>query len=190
MDTRLPGGDSWSFSAFHFWKYASLQNTHSSPETSQVSVGPWPPVETLGCHIKEKAQTPVGWWRKTFCVRTHCSRVCVCVCVWCVFWFFPTLQDCRLWKVQALVTQSYLTLWEPWTIGQPGSSVQGILQARILTGVGCHSHLQGIFSTKGMNPGLPHFGQILYCLSHQERLGAPTNGSTLPCFLSHILLGR
>ena len=57
---------------------------------------------------------------------------CVHVCVWCVFWFFPTLQDCRLWKVQVLVTQSYLTLWEPWTIGQPGSSVQGILQARIL----------------------------------------------------------
>ena len=27
--------------------------------------------------------------------------------------------------------------------------------------------LQGIFSTQGLNPGLPHFGQTLYRLSHQ-----------------------
>ena len=32
---------------------------------------------------------------------------------------------------------------------------------------GCHSLLQGIFPTKGLNPGLPHCGQILYPLSHQ-----------------------
>ena len=36
------------------------------------------------------------------------------------------------------------------------------------TGVGCHSLLQGIFSTQGSNPGLKHCWQILYCLSHQE----------------------
>ena len=32
---------------------------------------------------------------------------------------------------------------------------------------GCHSLLQGIFPTKGLDPGLSHFGQILYRLSHQ-----------------------
>jgi len=31
------------------------------------------------------------------------------------------------------------------------------------------SHLQGIFPTQGMNPGLPHCRQILYQLSHRER---------------------
>ena len=34
------------------------------------------------------------------------------------------------------------------------------------TGVGSHSLLQGIFTTKGTNPGLPHCRWILYRLSH------------------------
>ena len=37
-------------------------------------------------------------------------------------------------------------------------------------GVGCHSLLQGIFSTQGSKPGLPHCRQILYHLSHQGSL--------------------
>ena len=36
------------------------------------------------------------------------------------------------------------------------------------TGVGSHCLLQGIFPTPGLNPGLLHCRQILYCLSHQE----------------------
>ena len=35
------------------------------------------------------------------------------------------------------------------------------------TGVDCPSFLQGIFPNQGLNPGLPHYRQILYCLSHQ-----------------------
>ena len=35
------------------------------------------------------------------------------------------------------------------------------------TGVGSCSLLQGIFSTQGSNPGIPHCRQILYQLSHQ-----------------------
>ena len=38
------------------------------------------------------------------------------------------------------------------------------------TGVGCYSLLQGIFPTQGLNPGLLHYRQILYCLSHQGSL--------------------
>ena len=34
----------------------------------------------------------------------------------------------------------------------------------------CHFLLQGIFLTQGLNPGLPHFRQTLYHLSHQRRL--------------------
>ena len=34
------------------------------------------------------------------------------------------------------------------------------------TGVGCHSLLQGIFLTQGLNLGLLLCRQILYCLSH------------------------
>ena len=35
------------------------------------------------------------------------------------------------------------------------------------TAVGSCSLLQGIFPTQGLNPGLLHYRQILYCLSHQ-----------------------
>ena len=35
-------------------------------------------------------------------------------------------------------------------------------------GVDCHSLLQGIFPTQGLNPGLLHCKQILYHLSNQE----------------------
>ena len=34
-------------------------------------------------------------------------------------------------------------------------------------GVGCHSFLEGIFSTQRLNPSLSHCRQMLYCLSHQ-----------------------
>ena len=46
-------------------------------------------------------------------------------------------------------------LYSPWS--SPGHN----------TGVGSHSLLQGIFSSQGSNPGLPHCRQILYQLSHQ-----------------------
>ena len=55
------------------------------------------------------------------------------------------------------------------------------------TGVGCHALLQGIFSTQGSNPSLPHCRQILYHLSHQrgprilEQLAYPfSRGSSWP----------
>ena len=38
------------------------------------------------------------------------------------------------------------------------------------TGVGCHSLLQGIFSTQGSNPSLLHCRQIPYCLSYQKAI--------------------
>ena len=53
----------------------------------------------------------------------------------------------------------------------PDSSVHGILKGKI-TGVGCHSLLQGIFPTQGSNPGLLYCRLIVYSLSHQ---GSPAN---------------
>ena len=35
------------------------------------------------------------------------------------------------------------------------------------TGVGCYALLQGIFPTQGSNPGILHYRQILYHLSHR-----------------------
>ena len=59
------------------------------------------------------------------------------------------------------VTQSCPTLCNPMDY-----TVHGILQARILEWVSL-SLLQGIFPTQGLNPGLQHFKQILYKLSHK-----------------------
>ena len=37
-------------------------------------------------------------------------------------------------------------------------------------GVGCHFLPQGIFTTQGLNLGLPHCRQVLYHLSHQGNI--------------------
>ena len=58
------------------------------------------------------------------------------------------------------------SLWPGLDYSPPGSSVHGILQARILEWVAIPLS-RGIFPTQGSNPGLWHCRQILYCLSHQ-----------------------
>ena len=45
--------------------------------------------------------------------------------------------------------------------------------------VGCHSLLQGIFLTQGLNPGLLHCQQILYHLSHQGKRLVTNRDSTV-----------
>ena len=65
-----------------------------------------------------------------------------------------------------LVTQWCLTLYDPMDCSPPGSSVHGNSPGRN-TRVDCHALLQGIFLTQGSNPGLLHYRQIIYCLSHQ-----------------------
>ena len=67
------------------------------------------------------------------------------------------------------VAQSCLTVCGPMVCSLPGSSVHGDSPGRS-TGVGCHTFLQGIFPTQGLNLGLPHCWKILYHLSHQGRL--------------------
>ena len=64
-----------------------------------------------------------------------------------------------------LVTQLCLTLCNPRLLcpwNSPGKN----------TRVGCHSHLQGIFTIQGLNLGLLHCKWIVYCLSHH---GSPNN---------------
>jgi len=58
---------------------------------------------------------------------------------------------------------SHVSLQPHGLYSPPGSSVHGILQARILEG--CHALFQEIVPTWGSNLGLPHCRQILYCLS-------------------------
>ena len=53
-----------------------------------------------------------------------CVYICVCVCVY--------LCMCVYVYVCVLVAQSCLTLWDPIDCSPPGSSVHGLLQARLL----------------------------------------------------------
>ena len=67
----------------------------------------------------------------------------------------------------AKLLQSFLTLCPPRDYNLPGSSVHGILQARILEWVAMPSS-RGVFPIQGPNPGLLHCRHILYHLSHQD----------------------
>ena len=69
-----------------------------------------------------------------------------------------------MWKVKVLATQSYLTLCNPMDYGPPGSSLHGVLQARILEWVAI-PFSWGSFQLWS-NPGLLHCLRILYHLSH------------------------
>ena len=69
--------------------------------------------------------------------------------------------------VCVLVVKPCLTLCDPMDYSPPGSSVQGVLQARILIRVHSHSLLRGIFLTRRSNQGLLHCRQIVHHLSHQ-----------------------
>ena len=90
-----------------------------------------------------------------------------------VFWYVPCIStgqvplkhasgflfvilDSLKWKWKLLSPVVSNSLW-PHGLYSPGQN----------TGVGSLSLLQGIFPTQGSNPGLSHFGQILYQLSHQ-----------------------
>ena len=55
------------------------------------------------------------------------------------------------WPLLSSVVQSCLTPCGPADCSPPGSSINGILQARN-TGMGCHFLFQGIFPTQGSNP--------------------------------------
>ena len=80
----------------------------------------------------------------------------------------------KKWK---LVAQSCLTLFDPMDSSPPGSSVHGILQARILEWVAI-SFPRGIFTTQGSNPGLLHCKQILYWVNRDYiRWGRPVQRS-------------
>ena len=67
--------------------------------------------------------------------------------------------------MKVLVAQLCLTLCNPMDCSPPGSSVHGILQARILELVAV-LFSSGSFQSRS-NLGLLHYRQVLYQLSHQ-----------------------
>ena len=90
------------------------------------------------------------------------SGVCVLVSLGCC----DKLPQC----VCVLVTQLCPTLCNPIDCSPPGSSVHGILQARILEWVTI-PFSRGSSWHQGSSLGLLHYRLILYCLSHQRSPG-------------------
>ena len=110
----------------------------------------------------------LGSWIRNRNVNSHSNTVVNLFCFSCLYVIFLSIT-CTGMKI--LVTQLCLILCDPLDYSLPGSSVNEIVQARILeknTGVDSHSLLQGIFPTQGSNLCLLHCRQILYHLSHHR----------------------
>ena len=74
---------------------------------------------------------------------------------------------CIILAAFILVAQSCPTLCNPMDCSLPGSSVHGILQARILEWVAMPPHPPGDLPNLGIEPRSPTLQAVLYCLSHQ-----------------------
>ena len=82
---------------------------------------------------------------------------------------YDSILSCNNQKclcVHAKSFQSRLTLYDPVDCSLPGSSIHGILQAKLLEWVAV-PFTRGIFLTQGSNPSLLHRRRIVYPLSHQ-----------------------
>ena len=101
---------------------------------------------------------------------------------WCIFLYYSCIDfsRCGMNSFSPAISQENacvcpcvqlcLTLCDPLDCSSPGSSVQGISQAKIVTGVGCHFLLQGIFLHQGLNPHLLHWQANSLLLSHLRSL--------------------
>ena len=86
------------------------------------------------------------------------------------YWLYSLCYAVYSYSLKVLVAQSCLTLCDSMDCNLPGSSVPGILQARIVEWVAI-SFPRGIIPAQGLNSSLLHCRQILYHLSYQ---GSPT----------------
>ena len=99
------------------------------------------------------------WIRVIGCRRTSHSFL------WTQGWAFGSTQNRKnSVLVCVLVTQLCLTLWEPMDWDLPGSSVHGILQARILEWVAISFSRRSSWPRDRTHLGLLHCRQILYHL--------------------------
>ena len=117
---------------------------------------------SLGTPLLQKPSCRLRAWTQQLCLNTAFTRNLI---VWAVK-YIPTVKVGIPTVSDVLVAQLCQTLCDPMDCSLPGTSVHGILQASILEWVAL-PFSRGIFLTLGSNPGLPHGGWILYCLSHR-----------------------
>ena len=86
---------------------------------------------------------------------------------------------------EVIVTQSCPILCDPMECSPPGSSVHGILQARIMEWVPIP--FSRIFLTQGSNPSLLHCRHILHSLSHHGSPGELREAQLIIAHCDHML---
>ena len=123
-----------------------------------LSILRWHP--TTGCFPQDNSSQ--NWETE---VKIHTCPLCVCACV-CV-----------------LVAQACPTLWDPMGYSLPGSSVHGILQARILKWVAITTFRRSSWPRDWTQVSCIR-RQILYRFSHQ---GSPQSESVSCSFMSSSL---
>ena len=74
----------------------------------------------------------------------------------------------KLYAIESEIAQLCPTLCDPVDCSLPGSSVNGIFQARVLEWVAI-AFPRGSSQARDRTPGLPHCGQTLYHLRHHGR---------------------
>ena len=82
-----------------------------------------------------------------------------------------TRTNCHPWLVSVTCQVQHFAI--PWL--QPARLLCPWNSPGKNTGGGCHFFLHRIFPTKGLNPGLSHCRQILYCPNHQGPYFKQTN---------------
>ena len=89
--------------------------------------------------------------------------ILMCITCFIYFLFMTLLAVCVCFSLSVLSESA-----TPWTVAHQAPLSKGFSRQEYWSG--CHSLLQGIFSTQGSNPGLLHRRQSLYHLSHQGSL--------------------
>ena len=140
----------------------------------QFTVGPlYPRVQpTVDGNYSEKGFQKVPETKLEFSMRQQ------------LFPQHPHCVRCGEWPVSVQPPPSCPTLYNPRDCSPPGSSIHGILQARMNAGVGYHLILQGIFLMQVLNLHLLHCRQILYHWATGEAL--VSNLEMSECIQKHV----
>ena len=135
--------------------------------------GLFPPIRwglvLVTCFLKIEYGRSDSEWLQRLVNKRHCSFLLALSHWFHLLWGKLTFTQWRLssspmedtWSSKSLSVVSD-SLWLQELYSPRNSPSQN-------TGVGSLSLLQGIFPIQGLNPGPPHWGQILCQLSHKER---------------------
>ena len=145
----------------------------TKPATLPLCFIMWKGHHTSNCHVIEVINSSDGY--QAYINSKHPRNASCVSCSLPLSPLCPALSCLCLAESKSEVAQLSPTLWDPTDCSLPGFSVHGIFQARVLGWV-AFSFSRGPSQS---NPGLLHYRQMLYRLSHQGSLCLAESYSTL-----------